>query len=121
MASYKNKLPVAVDVVFGGEASPRTSGMVVSMEDKSTGSINLGSARRFRLLANLRSWTNKMVLIGYSASVTPASAEYVLTSLGEIRETVPPNTTIYWALYDTSTFLPIIAGATDYLAVTCYE
>ena len=120
MTSTRNKLPVAVDAVSGGNASPRIDSTISSL-DTSSGSIVLGSARRFRVFPSVRSWTNRLFLLGYTSPLSVANAEYVVASSTEIRDTVPPGTTLYWMLVDATTFLPTLGGANDYLVAARYE
>ena len=122
MSDNRNKLPVAVEIVSGGgSASQRVGGSVTSIEDTSGGSISLGTAKQFRVVPNLRSWTGKLFVLSYSNPASIANAEYIVTSNIEIKDTVPPNTTLYWGLLDASTLGSTIGGSGDYLIVTRYE
>jgi len=122
MVDNRNKLPVAVEVTSGGEASKRTGGAVTSLAGIGSGSLSLGTATRFRILANLRSsGPDTLALIGYSSPATVANAEYILFDKMEVRESVPPGATLYFALVDATTLTPVTGGANDYLVLTKYE
>jgi hypothetical protein len=121
MTNTRNKLPVAVDAVSGGDASPRVGGSVIAISELASGSIALGTARRFRVFPNCRSWSNRIFVLGYTTPMNLGSAEYAVTSSVEIRDTVPANTTLYWAVLDATSLQPVTGGLNDYLAVTRYE
>jgi hypothetical protein len=121
LTDNRNKLPVAVAAVSGGDASPRLGSVISSIADTSSGNVALGTARRFRVFPNLRSWTNKLFLLGFTNTPTLATAEHVLSGPGEIRETVPAGTTLYWSLVDTAAFNPVLGGNDDHLIVTKFE
>ena len=122
MLDHTNKLPFAVDVISGGTASPRIGGSVISIEDIASGSIALGEARRFRVYPNLRSWSGKLFLLGFTNPVNLSNAEYVISSsAAEIRDSIPAGTTLYWALISSTAYTPVLGGANDFIAVTRYE
>ena len=123
MTETRNKLPVAVNVVAGGgDGGRRTGGQVTSLSDISSGSFALGTAKGFRVQANLRSNPDgTMIIVGYTNSATLANAEYVLTDMDEIRDSVPAGTTLYFTLLDSVLLEPMTGGAADYLTLTKYE
>jgi len=122
MTETRNSLPLAVEHVSGGEAARRSGGSVVSLSGISSGSINLGSATRFRLQNNMISAIGAVyVLAGYTNPCTIANAEYLLRFGEEVRDSVPPGTVLYFQVIDASTFQATPGDASDYLAVTRYE
>ena len=122
MSDNRNKLPIAVETVSGGEASRRTGAVITSLAGISSGSISVGSATRFRLQANLRSsGPDTLVLVSYSSPVTLANTEYALADRSEVKESVPPDLTLHFALIDATTLVPASGGPNDYLILTRYE
>ena len=122
MTENRNRLPVAVDVVSGGDASGRTGSVVLLLNGIGSGSFDLGTATRFRLLANLRaSLDSTIALIGYTSPVTLANTEYVLRDYEDVRDSVPPGTTIYFRLVDAMTMELVNGNVCDYLVLTKYQ
>lgn len=123
MTVNRNKLPVAVNIVAGGgESGRRTGGVVTSLSEINGGSLALGTARQFRLQANLRTSSDAvLVIVGYTNPATLQNAEYVLEDLSEARDSVPSNTTLYFSLIDPFMLEPVSGGADDYMILTTYD
>ncbi|MHB9035097.1 MAG: hypothetical protein ACYC64_00420 [Armatimonadota bacterium] len=120
MSKVKNELPIAVHHSSGGDARVRTGGQTISLAGVSDGSFQITSGTRYRLVADLRTYSTLMILIGYTSPVTQSNASLVCLDLKEVFDDIAEGTTVYFSAVDVSSLSPTPCTAYDKLHVSFY-
>ncbi|MCE5314507.1 MAG: hypothetical protein ABFD49_08670 [Armatimonadota bacterium] len=120
MTTVKNQLPVAVHQVSGGDARVRTGGLTISLTDINGGSFQVENGTRYRIVADLRTYSTLMLLIGYTCPVTQSNASLVCVDLDEVFDDVEEGTTVYFSVVDTSDLAEVSCTAYDKVHISFY-
>ena len=120
MTDVKNELPIAVHIASGGDARIRREGVVIPLSGVSGGSFQVVNATQYRALANMRSTSSLIIIIGHTNPVTLINGSAVLMDMDDFVENVAEGSTIHFAILHPETLQPALAGGDDYLYVSLY-
>ena len=119
LAKLDGSLPVK-------NARVRTGGQTIPLLGISSGSFVVPTGcTRYRLVADLRTYSSLLILIGYTSPVTQANASLAAIDLGTLGEydvvdDVPEGTTVYFSVVDMSDLTPTACTANDALHISFY-
>jgi len=120
VSKVKNELPIAVHHSSGGDARIRTGGQTISLTGLTGGSFQVQNGTRYRLAADLRTFSTLMILIGYNSPVTQSNASLVCLDLKEVFDDVEEGTTVYFSAVDMSSLSPTLCTSYDKVHVSFY-